>query len=156
MKITLLAIGHKMPDWVSDTFNLYNQRLPQKQRIQLLELAPVKRGKTTSADTIKAQEADMLLKKIPTESLLIALDEKGKLLSTRDLSQSISRWQQNGSDVFIVIGGADGLDQSVLEKATQVWSLSRLTFPHQLVRVIMAEQIYRAYSLLNNHPYHRE
>ncbi|WP_395374819.1 23S rRNA (pseudouridine(1915)-N(3))-methyltransferase RlmH [Marinicella sp. W31] len=156
MKITLLAIGHKMPDWVSDTFNLYNQRLPHKQQIHLQELPPVKRGKTTSVAAVKAAEADVLLKKITSGSVLVALDERGKSLSTKGLSQHIGQWQQQGRDVFIVIGGADGLDQTVLQAAQQIWSLSRLTFPHQLVRVIMAEQIYRAYSLLNNHPYHRE
>jgi len=155
MKITLLAIGHKMPDWVSDTFNLYNQRLPQKQRIHLQELAPVKRGKTTSAAAVKTAEAELLFKKITPGSVLVALDEKGKSVSTRDVANSIEKWQQVGSDVFIVIGGADGLDQAVLQKAQQVWSLSRLTFPHQLVRVIMAEQIYRA-CLLYTSPSPRE
>ena len=156
MKITLLAIGHKMPDWVSDTFNLYNQRLPQKQQIHLQELTPVKRGKTTSVAAVKSAEAEMLFKKVTSGSILIALDERGKDISTKDVSQHIGKWQQQGRDVFIVIGGADGLDQTVVQAAQQVWSLSRLTFPHQLVRVIVAEQIYRAYSLLNNHPYHRE
>lgn len=156
MKISLLSLGHKMPDWVNVAFQTYNDRLPNHLKINLVELNPVSRQKGLSVDQIKSQEAEVIRKHLKSGDLNIALDERGHAISTRRVASQLSDWQMQGQDVNIIIGGADGLDNSILQAAHQTWSLSKLVFPHQLVRVIMAEQLYRAFSLLNNHPYHRE
>ena len=156
MKITLLSLGHKMPAWVEEAFHTYNNRLPNHLKIQALELAAVSRQKGLSVPQIKAQEAALLNKHLSTNQIQVALDEGGKAVTTQAVAQQLDQWQMSGQDVSIIIGGADGLDASILQQAHQRWSLSRLTFPHQLVKVIVAEQLYRAHSLLSNHPYHRE
>ena len=156
MKINLLSLGHKMPEWVNLAFHTYNNRLPNHLKINLIELNPVSRQKGLSVTQVKAQEAQIIEKHLAPGNHNIALDEQGRSISTHYLSQQLAQWQMQGQDINLIIGGADGLDESVLKQAQQTWSLSKLVFPHQLVRVIMAEQIYRAYSLLNNHPYHRE
>ncbi len=156
MKVNLLALGHKMPDWVDIAFNNYNHRLPHHLKIQMLEMPAVSRQKGLNIAQIKAQEAVLIQKQLKPDSVNIALDENGKTISTVCLSKQLNQWQMNGQDVNIIIGGADGLGRSILEVSHQCWSLSKLTFPHQLVKVIIAEQLYRAYSLLSNHPYHRE
>ncbi len=156
MKISLLTLGHKMPDWVQVAFNLYNNRLPSHLKIHINEMAAVSRQKGLSVAQIKAQEAAIITKQIKPDSINIALDENGKSLSTAAVAKQLDQWQMSGQDVNIIIGGADGLDASVLQHAQQTWSLSKMTFPHQLVKVIVAEQLYRAHSLLINHPYHRE
>lgn len=156
MKITLLTLGHKMPDWVNTAFNNYNHRLPPHLKIQMLELAAVSRNKGLNVTQIKAEEAALINKQLKPDCLNIALDEKGKAVSTAFLAEQLNQWQMNGQDVNLIVGGADGLDDSIVKASHQCWSLSKLTFPHQLVKVILAEQLYRAFSLLNNHPYHRE
>ena len=154
MKISLLTLGHKMPDWVNVAFNTYNDRLPHHLKIQIKEMPAVSRQKGLTVPQI--QEAELISKQLKPDSLNIALDEGGKALKTTDVAQQLKHWQMNGQDVNIIVGGADGLDASLLKLAQQTWSLSKLTFPHQLVKVIVAEQLYRAHSLLSNHPYHRE
>jgi 23S rRNA (pseudouridine1915-N3)-methyltransferase len=156
MKISLLTLGHKMPEWVNTAFKTYNDRLPNHLKIQIKELTAVSRQKGLTVSQIKAQEAELISKQLKADSYNIALDEHGKAMKTTDVAKQLTHWQMNGQDVNIIVGGADGLDASVLELVQQTWSLSKLTFPHQLVKVIVAEQIYRAHSLLNNHPYHRE
>ncbi len=156
MKIRLLAVGHKMPKWVSQTFNDYNKRLPKAQQIQLLEMAPVHRSKTMSAEKAKQIEGKNILAALKSSEKLIILDEHGTALSTKILAQSIKKWQMTAANIALVIGGADGFSPAVKQQAHAVWSLSLLTFPHPLVRVIIMEQIYRAYTLIANHPYHRE
>ncbi len=156
MKISLLTLGHKMPDWVNVAFSTYNDRLPHHLKIHIKEMPAVSRQKGLSVAQIKSQEAELILKQLKPDSLNIALDERGKALKTTDVAKQLDQWQMNGQDVNIIIGGADGLDRSVLVQAQQTWSLSKLTFPHQLVKVVVAEQLYRAHSLLSNHPYHRE
>lgn len=156
MNINLLSLGHKMPEWVNIAFQTYNERLPNHLKIHLLELSPISRQKGLSVAQIKSQEAESITKQLKPGSFNIALDERGKSISTAYLSKQLADWQMQGQDINIIIGGADGLDQRIIQQAHQSWSLSKLVFPHQLVRVIIAEQIYRAYSMLNNHPYHRE
>ena len=156
MKIRLLAVGQKMPTWVQQTFAEYNGRLPVKQQIELVEIAPIHRSKSISTDKARQMEAQSILDSVKNNEKIVLLDEKGKMISTRNLSESISQWQMNGDDIAIIIGGADGVDKSIKKQAHNTWSLSALTFPHPLVRVILMEQIYRSYSLLANHPYHRE
>jgi 23S rRNA (pseudouridine1915-N3)-methyltransferase len=156
MKIRLLAVGQKMPKWVQETFNDYNQRLNKAQQIELIEIPPVHRNKSSNATKAKQIEGKNLLSAIKAGEKLILLDEHGKNISTKYLAQTIQNWQLEGHDIAIVIGGADGVSDEVKQKAFAKWSLSQLTFPHPLVRVIVIEQIYRAYSIIANHPYHRE
>lgn len=156
MKVRLLSLGHKMPEWVETAFNTYNQRLPQHLKVQLVEINAVTRQKNLSTAQIKEAEAQAIEKQLAPGDFNVALDERGKNLSTREWAQALDDWQMMGQTVNIIIGGADGLDPRIKQQANQLWSLSKMTFPHQLVRVIIAEQLYRAHSLLTNHPYHRE
>lgn len=156
MKIRLLAVGQKMPKWVQQTFNDYNHRLVKNQQIELLEIAPIHRSKSISAKRAKILEGENILAALKADELMILLDESGTSFSTKDLAKSINDWQMQGKNIAIVIGGADGVANAIKDLAYQTWSLSQLTFPHPLVRVIVVEQIYRAYSLISNHPYHRE
>lgn len=156
MKIRLLAVGQKMPQWVQQTFNDYNNRLVKNQQLELVEIPPVHRSKTTNPIKAMQVEGQHILSALKPHEKLILLDELGKAISTKFLAKSIKTWQMDGFDIAIVIGGADGVSDEVKMKAFAKWSLSLLTFPHPLVRVIVMEQIYRAYSIIANHPYHRE
>jgi 23S rRNA (pseudouridine1915-N3)-methyltransferase len=156
MKIRLLAVGQKMPQWVQQTFNDYNNRLSKSQMIELVEIAPIHRSKTTNTHKAKQEEGECIISALKPQEKLILLDEFGKAISTKYLAKSITSWQMDRFDIAIVIGGADGVSEEVRQKSYQKWSLSLLTFPHPLVRVIIIEQIYRAYSVIANHPYHRE
>lgn len=156
MRIRLLAVGQKMPKWVQETFNGYNKRLTKNQQVELVEIAPVHRGKTMNVEKAKHLEGECIINTLKPGEKLIVLDEKGKLISTKFIAQAIKNWQMNGFDIALLIGGADGVSELVKQKSFKLWSLSELTFPHPLVRVIVMEQIYRAYSLIANHPYHRE
>jgi 23S rRNA (pseudouridine1915-N3)-methyltransferase len=155
MKLTLLSVGDKLPAWANTAVAEYLKRMPREARMDLVEIKPEKRA-GQSADSIKAIEAARLLDKLPAGSRLVALDEHGREVSTRELADLLARWMADGRDVALVIGGADGLAPSLLDKADLKLALSRLTLPHALARVLLAEQLYRAVSLLNNHPYHRE
>jgi len=155
MKLTLLSVGDKLPAWANTAVAEYLKRMPREARVELVEIKPEKRA-GQSADSIKAIEATRLLDKLPASARLVALDEHGREVTTRELADLMARWMAEGRDVALVIGGADGLAPSLLDKAEAKLSLSRLTLPHALARVLLAEQLYRAISLLNNHPYHRE
>lgn len=155
MKLTLLSVGDKLPAWANTAVAEYLKRMPREARVELVEIKPEKRA-GQSADSIKASEAARLLEKLPSGARLVALDEHGREASTRELADRMARWMADGRDVALIIGGADGLAAGLLEKAEDKLSLSRLTLPHALARVLLAEQLYRAVSLLNNHPYHRE
>ena len=155
MKLTLLSVGDKLPAWADSAVAEYLKRMPREARMELVEIKPsIRAGQ--SADSIKAIEAARLLDKLPSGNRLVALDEHGREVTTRELADLLARWMAEGRDVALVIGGADGLAPSLLEKAELKLSLSRLTLPHALARVLLAEQMYRAVSLLHNHPYHRE
>ena len=155
MKLTLLSVGDKLPGWANTAVAEYLKRMPREARVELVEVKPDKRA-GQSADSIKANEAARLIDKLPAGNLLVALDEHGREVTTRELADLLARWMADGRDVALVIGGADGLAPALLDKAALKLSLSRLTLPHALARVLLAEQLYRAVSLLNNHPYHRE
>lgn len=155
MRLSLLAVGDKMPGWAEDATAEYLKRMPREARVELLTVKPEKRS-GQSADGLKQAEAARLLDKCPTGARLVALDEHGRQVSTRELADLLARWMGSGQDTCLVIGGADGLAPSLLEKAEAILALSRLTLPHAMARVLLAEQLYRAVSLLNNHPYHRE
>lgn len=155
MKLTLLSVGDRLPAWANAAVAEYLKRMPREARVELVEIKPEKRA-GQSADSIKAIEAARLLEKVPAGARLLALDEHGREVTTKELADLMARWMAEGRDVALVIGGADGLAPALLDKAEGKLSLSRLTLPHALARVLLAEQLYRAISLLNNHPYHRE
>ena len=142
-----------MPAWVLQACAAYTQRMPKRWQFTVREFA---QAQGSNVDIIKAKEADSLLRALPEKSHVVVLDNAGKAWTTEQLAQQLSDWQSLGKNVVLVVGGADGLHSSIKERANQQWSLSPLTFPHPLVRVILAEQLYRAQSLLDNHPYHRE
>lgn len=156
MNIHLIAVGTRMPTWVQDGFSEYAKRLPHECSLKLIEIEASKRQKNAAISDLKKREAEKILSAIPSQSLVIALDVKGNSWSTEQLANNIQHWMNEYKNIALLIGGPDGLDDSCLSRAQQKWSLSALTFPHPLVRIIIAEQIYRAHSLLKGHPYHRE
>jgi 23S rRNA (pseudouridine1915-N3)-methyltransferase len=156
LKLWILAVGTKMPAWVDEAFGEYAKRMPREARIELVEIRPEKRagGKTVE----QMQEAEMLRIQaaLPAGADHIMLDERGVEMSTLELAGAMKGWLQGGRDLAFVVGGADGLHPALRQRAARLWSLSRLTLPHGLVRVLLAEQLYRALSVIQNHPYHRE
>lgn len=144
-----------MPDWVGLASDDFSKRLPAEIKINSILLPLIKRGKNSDIPRIVRDESRKLLAAVPKDSTLVVLDVLGKPITTMKLSSMLESWLQQGQDVSIVIGGPDGLSEELLSKASLKLSLSALTFPHPLVRVILLEQIYRAWSILNNHPYHR-
>ena len=155
MKLRLLAVGTKMPAWVEQGYREYAKRLPSDCALELVEINPGHRAKNTSKEKAMQQEAEALKKAIRPQDHVVALDVKGKPWSTEQLAENLSNWRMQGGDVALLIGGPDGMTQDVLSLAKQRWSLSNLTLPHPLVRVLMAEQLYRAWSILQGHPYHK-
>lgn len=155
MRLNILAVGDKMPGWAEDATAEYLKRMPREARVELLTVKPERRA-GQSADSLKQAEAARLMDKMPAGARLVALDEHGRQVTTRELADLLTRWLGSGQDTCLVIGGADGLAPAILEKAETTLALSRLTLPHAMARVLLAEQLYRAISLLNNHPYHRE
>ena len=147
MRVTILAIGHKMPSWIQEGFNEYTRRMPPEIRVELVELKP---GKDRN------EEGRRMLDALPDGATLIALDERGRAVTTQGLSVMLSEWMRDASHPALAIGGADGHSDAVKERAAKLISLSALTLPHQLVRVVVAEQLYRAWTILARHPYHRE
>ncbi len=155
MKLLVLAVGDKLPAWADTAVADYLKRMPREARVEIVPIKPEKRA-GQSADRIKALEAARILEKLPAACTLIALDEHGRELTTRELAQTLDTWLHSGRDIALVIGGADGLSADILGRAEATLSLSRLTLPHALARVLLAEQLYRAWTLLANHPYHRD
>ena len=146
-----------MPPWVTAAYEDYAKRMPREMPLQLKELKPAQRSNATgdAAKWLKT-EAAHIDAAIPQGSLQVVLDERGKSFPTRALADHLTRWRNDGRDIAFIIGGADGLDSSIKSRADLLWSLSPLTLPHGLVRVVLAEQLYRASSLLAGHPYHRD
>jgi 23S rRNA (pseudouridine1915-N3)-methyltransferase len=155
MQIYLIAVGIKMPAWVQAGYAEYAKRLPHECELILREIAPGKRGKNADLERITRDEGEKMLQALPSRSRVVTLDIPGKPWNTDELAEALQRWQQSGQPLALMIGGPEGLAESVKQRADESWSLSRLTLPHPLVRVIVAEQVYRAWSLLNHHPYHR-
>jgi 23S rRNA (pseudouridine1915-N3)-methyltransferase len=156
MKLRIIAVGDKMPAWVDAGFAEYAKRLPPEARIELVEIKPEKRGAGKNTKQILLAEKNRILSALPRNCQCVVLDESGKTVRTTQLAQNLARWMQAGCDVAFIIGGADGLDDEVKAAADMLLSLSALTLPHGLARVVLVEQLYRALSLLNHHPYHRE
>jgi 23S rRNA (pseudouridine1915-N3)-methyltransferase len=155
VNITVISTGNRMPDWVEQAGQDFIRRLPPEIRINLVLQPLVKRGKNPDIQRIVRDESRKLLTAVPKNSRLLVLDVAGKQVSTQAFADMLQDWQQQGQDIAIIIGGPDGVSDELLSAASQRLSLSRLTFPHPLVRVILLEQLYRAWSIVNNHPYHR-
>ncbi|EQD67031.1 methyltransferase [mine drainage metagenome] len=154
MRAHLLSVGERMPGWLAQGFAEYQKRLAPWLPLQLREIR-LSRGKALSPAQTRAAEAEALLAALPREAWIIALDGRGTPWSSEQLAERMAAWRMGGRDVYLLIGGAEGLDDTVLERAHARWSLGPLTLPHMLVRVLVAEQLYRAASLLAGHPYHR-
>jgi 23S rRNA (pseudouridine1915-N3)-methyltransferase len=160
LKLLLIAVGHRMPSWVDAGFDDYARRIPREAQLKLIQVKPEPRGNgnrgTRSVERLMEAEGRRIASAIPDKWLRIALDQRGRDWSTQELSGGLAAWQMEGRDVAFIVGGPDGLHEDIRRGADLLWSLSSLTLPHGLVRVIVAEQLYRAYSILRNHPYHRE
>lgn len=155
MKIHILAVGDKLPGWAETAVAEYVKRMPREAKVEILPIRPEKRS-GQSAERIKSLEALRIQEKLPQGAYLVALDEHGTQISTRELASSMQTWLASGRDIAMVIGGADGIDPQLLARADTRFALSRLTLPHAMARILLAEQLYRAWTLLNNHPYHRD
>ena len=155
MQLVIAAVGHRMPAWIEAGFVEYARRMPPDCRLVLKEIKPVDRSGSRSAETVMAMEKSRIDAAIPKGSRIVALDEHGRDLTTMQLAKNLTQWQQGGTDVTFVIGGADGLDAQLKQQADMLLRISSLTLPHGMVRVILAEQLYRAWSITQNHPYHR-
>jgi 23S rRNA (pseudouridine1915-N3)-methyltransferase len=153
MRAHLIAIGDRMPDWVQAGYAEYAKRLSRELPLQLVEIST--KGRSRDAARAMADEAAALLAAIPRDAHVVALDGRGKAWSSEDLAAQLERWRMQGRDLALLIGGPDGLAPAVLARADQRWSLGPATLPHPLVRIVVAEQLYRAVSQLGNHPYHR-
>lgn len=155
MQIKLLAVGTKMPQWVEAGYQEYAQRMPKLCSIELVEIAAKKRGKNADTARILRDEAVALDSAIPKGAITIALDRRGKQISTEDLAVKLRTWVDDSQDVAILIGGPEGIDPNYLKQVQNKWSLSAMTFAHPVVRIMLAEQLYRAWSINANLPYHR-
>jgi 23S rRNA (pseudouridine1915-N3)-methyltransferase len=157
VKLAILAVGHRMPAWVNEAYDEYAKRMPREMPLQLKELKPAQRSSATG-DILRwlQAEAERISAAVPQGALRVVLDEHGRSFPTRGLADHLQRWRNDGRDIVFIIGGADGLADTVKAQADLLWSLSPLTLPHGLVRVVLAEQLYRAASLLAGHPYHRD
>lgn len=155
MQLIIAAVGHKMPSWIESGFGEYSKRMPSDCRIHLKEIKPIERSGSKTAETAMALERTKIEAAVPKGARIIALDEHGKDVTSVQLAQHLTQWQQDGRDVVFVIGGADGLAPEFKKKADMLMRISSLTLPHGMVRVLLAEQLYRAWSITQNHPYHR-
>ena len=155
MQIHLIAIGQRMPAWVNQGVDEFVKRMPPECRIQVVEIPASKRTKASDLNRLMHQEGEKMLAAIPKGAQVVAMDVKGKSWSTEELSQQLDGWLQGGRNVAMLIGGPEGLAPACLEKADLHLSLSKMTLPHPLVRIMLAEQLYRAVSILKHHPYHK-
>jgi len=155
MIIHLLAVGTKMPDWVEQGFTEYTKRMPPESKIKLVEISAGKRSKNSDIKRLTQQEGEKTIAAIPKNAKVVALDVLGKACSTEQLAQELKNWQGSGQDIALLIGGPEGLADDCLNLAQQKISLSNLTLPHPLVRIVIAEQLYRASTILKGHPYHK-
>lgn len=155
MQLIIAAVGHKMPAWIETGFQEYAKRMPPECKLVLKEIKPIDRASNKNAEAVMAQERTRIEAVLPKGGRMIALDERGQDLTTMQMSQLLTHWQQQGGDVTFVIGGADGLDVDLKKNADMLIRISSLTLPHGMVRVLLAEQLYRAWSITQNHPYHR-
>ncbi|WP_136247602.1 23S rRNA (pseudouridine(1915)-N(3))-methyltransferase RlmH [Halomonas borealis] len=155
MKVRVLAVGTRMPDWVTRGVEEYRKRLPRDFALEIEEIAPGARGKNADTRRAIAQESERLRTRLKGDERRVALEVGGKAWSTEQLAREAEAWRFEGRDVALLVGGPDGLDPALSASADQHWSLSPLTLPHPLVRILLAEQLYRAWTLMVGHPYHR-
>ena len=158
MKCLIVAVGHRMPAWVDAGFGEYAKRMPRDAAVKLVEVKAEPRAEQEAGNVERIVEAEgrRIAAAIPKGAISVVLDERGRSFTTRELARLFEGWQMEGRDLAFVIGGADGLSAAIKRDAHVMWSLSKLTLPHGLVRVVLAEQLYRAYTILKNHPYHRD
>ena len=155
MRLRLICVGQKMPDWVSAGYNDYARRMPPELPLELTEIPMAHRGKNPDIARLMQRESDAILSAAGTRDRVVALEVGGRPWSTEKLASQLENWQQDGRDVAFLVGGPDGLADACRQRADQQWSLSPLTLPHPLVRILLAEQLYRAWTITRNHPYHR-
>lgn len=155
MQINLITVGTRMPNWVDEGYREYARRMPRECSLVLNEIPLAQRSKSQAVERAVKDEGKRMLAALSERQLVVALDVKGRSWSTEQLAQQLDGWMQDGRDISLLVGGPDGLATECLQRAGQTWSLSALTLPHPLVRVLLAEQLYRAWSLNSGHPYHR-
>lgn len=156
MRLTVIAVGTRMPGWVEQGVAEYHKRMPREVQVEWKELPLGHRGKSGNAEQARAKEGEAMLKAIPAGDRVIALDVQGKQRSTAQMATDLEQWLMSGDNFSLLIGGPDGLAPECLQRAERRWSLGPLTLPHPLVRIILAEQLYRAWTITAKHPYHRE
>jgi len=154
--IRLIAVGDRQPGWVDDAFKIYAARFPREWRFQIDRIATARRSKNNKSQQAMDAECEQILARIKKTEQVILMDERGKQMSSQVLATKLIDWQTDGRDLCFVIGGPDGVAAACRERADTVWSLSQLTLPHGLARVLFAEQMYRAWTLQTGHPYHRD
>lgn len=155
MKIYLIAVGNKMPKFVEEGYKEYAKRFPKDCSLELVEIPAQKRGKNADIARITEQEGNQMIAAIPKGALVVTLDIPGKMYNTEQLAEELNSWKNSGRDVALLVGGPEGLSPACKALAEKSWSLSPLTLPHPIVRIILAEALYRAWSVTANHPYHR-
>ena len=155
MQLTVAAVGQRMPAWVQTAWKEYSRRFPRGISLELKEIPLAKRTRNADLGSLRNSECAALLSAVPAGHRVVALDEKGKQWSTMELAQQLENWMQDEHGVCFLVGGPDGLSDECRSRARDVWALGRLTLPHPLVRAVLAEQLYRAWTITQNHPYHR-
>ena len=156
MHIRLIAVGDRQPHWVDDAFAAYAKRFPPPWKFRLDSIATARRNKPGEAARAIQQETDAILAKLGRDEQVVLLDEKGKQLTSKQLADRLQAWQSDGRDLAFIVGGPDGVADAIRQRADFTWALSELTLPHGLARILLSEQLYRAWSLESGHPYHRE
>ena len=155
MDLTVAAVGTRMPAWVEQAWREYARRFPRGLNLLLREIPLARRARNADVATLRAAEGEALLGAVPAGHLVVALDERGRQWSTTELAEQLEDWMREEHGVCFLVGGPDGLSEDCRRRARSTWSLSRLTLPHPLVRAVLAEQLYRAWTITQNHPYHR-
>lgn len=155
MHIRLLAVGDRQPSWVGEAFGRYTERYPREWKFRLHTIPTVRRKKNDKSRQAMAAEGELILAKLGTDEQIVLLDERGKQLSSKALATRLSEWQTDGRNLCFIIGGPDGVSDVIRQRADMMLSLSQLTLPHGMARALLAEQLYRAWSLQTGHPYHR-
>ena len=155
MRLLVAAVGQRMPRWVNEAWSEYTRRMPPGLKLSLREIPLAKRGKNADIPRLTSTESKLLFAAMPAPGRIIALDIDGQAWSTEKLASNLEQWMSEGRDIGFMIGGPDGIAAEITRKTDNRWSLGPLTLPHPMVRVVLAEQLYRAWTITRNHPYHR-
>ena len=155
MHIRLLAVGDRQPSWVDDAFGTYIGRYPREWKFRLDTIPTVRRNKNDKSRQAMESEGDLIISKLSPTEQVVLLDERGKQFCSKSLASKLTEWQTDGRNLCFIIGGPDGVSETVRQRADMTWSLSQLTLPHGMARALLSEQLYRAWSLQSGHPYHR-